>query len=204
MAEKTAEAPTAVLLWWIPVGAGGHVVRHTSRWWELIQAMVARRKPKRLFHAALEVTVDGTRFVIEMTPAWGVYSASDRGVVRTGSVGLQGMGRWRLFRYEVRCWREGVIPDLRWAEGGPTMLTDDPAAGRALVGHVGNVPTLVWGRTVGSTGDMWNSNSLVSWLIVTSGLDASTVAPPVDGWAPGWEAGLAVGTERGIDSSARS
>ena len=24
---------TAVVLWWVPVGAGGHLVRHTSRWW---------------------------------------------------------------------------------------------------------------------------------------------------------------------------
>lgn len=201
MGEVTAEGSTAVLLWWIPVGAGGQVVRRTSRWWELIHAAVARRAPRRLFHAALEITVDGERLVIEMAPAWSGPKSSDRGVVRTGPVGLRVLGRWRLFRYEVRCWQGGLIPDLGWAVGGPTLLTDNETLAHTLIGHVRDVPALVWGRTMGSTGDMWNSNSVVSWLIVTAGLDASTLGPPDGGWAPGWQAGLAVGADPGLDST---
>jgi hypothetical protein len=43
-------APDAgVVLWWLPVGAGGHVVRHTSGWWELLDAFRAHRAPQPLF-----------------------------------------------------------------------------------------------------------------------------------------------------------
>ena len=199
--EETTAAGSVVVLWWIPVGAGGHVVRHTSRWWELVHAAIERRAPQPLFHAALEVTVDGTRFAIEMAPAWGGPAATDRGVVRTGPVGLRVLGRWRTFRYEVRCWRGGVIPDQRWASGGPTMLADEPRVARALVGQIRDVPSRTWGRTVGSTGDMWNSNSLVSWLIATVGLDPSGVVPPDGGRAPGWQAGLAIAADPGLAAS---
>ena len=53
-----------------------------------------------------------------MTPAWGNPDAG-RGVVRTGPVGLAGLGRSQFFRYEVRRWRDGTIPDVAEAVGGP-------------------------------------------------------------------------------------
>lgn len=182
----------AAVLWWIPVGAGGHVVVHTSRWWELARARLVHRPAQALFHAALEVTVDGARFVVEMAPAWGGVRGVDRGVVRTGPVGLRLLGRSRLFRYEVRCWRDGLIPDRRWAVGGPTVITHNPSTARALLHQTRRVPALTWGRTVEQTGDMWNSNSLVSWLLVTAGIETTDLHPPPGGLAPGWEAGLAV------------
>jgi hypothetical protein len=40
--------------------------------------------------------------------------------------------------------------------------------------------------------EMWNSNSLISWLIARSGLDVKSVAPPTGGRAPGWLAGIIV------------
>jgi hypothetical protein len=39
---------------------------------------------------------------------------------------------------------------------------------------------------------MWNSNSLTSWLVACSGLDAARVELPAGGRAPGWDAGLVV------------
>ena len=33
---------------------------------------------------------------------------------------------------------------------------------------------------------MWNSNSIVSWLIVSSGLDVELASMPSGGRAPGW------------------
>ena len=39
---------------------------------------------------------------------------------------------------------------------------------------------------------MWNSNSLISWLIVRSGLDTETIQLPAKARAPGWDAGLVV------------
>jgi hypothetical protein len=37
---------------------------------------------------------------------------------------------------------------------------------------------------------MWNSNSLISWLLARSGHDTSALHPPRGGRAPGWTAGL--------------
>jgi hypothetical protein len=45
----------------------------------------------------------------------------------------------------------------------------------------------VWGRGELKTGEMWNSNSIVAWLIARS--DADAFNPPTGGGAPGWNAG---------------
>jgi hypothetical protein len=54
------------------------------------------------------------------------------------------------------------------------------------------VPLPVWGRDELGAGEMWNSNSVTSWLVEQSGLDARGIPLPADGRAPGWEAGIAV------------
>jgi hypothetical protein len=47
-------------------------------------------------------------------------------------------------------------------------------------------------RGVVAEGAMWNSNSLISWLIAAGGLDDS-MQPPAGGRAPDWNAGLVLG-----------
>jgi hypothetical protein len=37
---------------------------------------------------------------------------------------------------------------------------------------------------------MWNSNSMISWLIARAGLDVGSIKPPTGGRAPGWNAGI--------------
>lgn len=180
-------------LWWLPVGAGGHVVIHTSKWWELLRARREHRSPRPLFHAALEVFDAETRHVIEMTPAWG-QPAGSRGVVASGPVGLHWLGASRLFRYEVRCWKDGTIPDRDWAVGPPVGLRLSHVDAGALLRRVAAVPALTWGRDAFGIGDMWNSNSLISWLLHTSGVDAARLAPPPPGSAPGWRSGIAAAT----------
>jgi hypothetical protein len=39
---------------------------------------------------------------------------------------------------------------------------------------------------------MWNSNSVISWLLARSGLPTDVIRPPAGGRAPGWHAGLVV------------
>jgi hypothetical protein len=39
---------------------------------------------------------------------------------------------------------------------------------------------------------MWNSNSLIAWLLARGGLYREDVRPPRGGRAPGWDAGLVV------------
>ena len=178
------------MLWWLPVGAGGHVAKHTSRWWEAARAVLARRPARPLFHSALEVYAP-ERTLIEMAPAWGV-PAPDRGVVATGPVGMRALGRSRFFRYEVRRWRDGILPDRRWAVGGPIVLDLGPDRAAALLADVSRVPLLTWGRDEKHTGDMWNSNSLTSWLLARRGIPVSDLVPPGNGTAPGWAAGSAL------------
>ena len=114
-----------------------------------------------------------------------------RGVVATGAVGSRHLGRFRLFRYEVRCWRGGSIPDLAEAVGGPVRVSGDPAVARRLIGLAATVPTPVWGRDELGAGEMWNSNSVIAWLIASAGLPTDRLRPPPHGRAPGWDAGLA-------------
>jgi hypothetical protein len=63
---------------------------------EAVAAVAARRPACDLYHSALEVSVAARRFVIEHPN-----------------------------RYEIRRWRDGRIPDIDEAVGGPTHLSDD-------------------------------------------------------------------------------
>jgi hypothetical protein len=181
----------SVDLYWLPLGAGGHFVRFNGRLYEAAAALRARRPPAALYHSALEVQLDGDRYVIEMAPVWNERTPG-RGVVAEGAVGSRLAGRLRLFRYEVRCWRDGRIPDVPEAVDSPRRLASDAKRARCVLDLVRDVPTPVWGRDELHTGDMWNSNSIVSWLIVRCGLDEERVLAPSGGRAPGWDAGLVI------------
>jgi hypothetical protein len=176
-------------LYWIPLGAGGCSVALNGRVYERVAAARRHRKRCALYHAALVVEVDGERYTIELTPSPDEHG-SDRGVVATGPVGARAAGRFRVFRYELRCWRGGTIPDLDHAVER-RRLTTDPQVARRLLRAVPHVPTLVWGRDELGVGDMWNSNSVVSWVLSAAGLPAGDVHPPAGGRAPGWGAGVA-------------
>jgi hypothetical protein len=183
-------------LFWLPLGAGGHSVRLNGRVFEALVAAAERRERRDLYHSALEVHVPDGRFVIEMAP---VPSGDpvERGVVAGGAVGTRAAGRFRLFRYELRRWRDGLIPDLDEAVESPRRLSDDPDQGRRLLALVPETPTPVWGRDELRAGEMWNSNSLVSWLLTRTGIDADGIELPAGGRAPGWHAGIAVARRAG-------
>jgi hypothetical protein len=179
----------SVLLYWLPLGAGGHSVRWSGRAFEALVARHQRRPVRDLYHSALEVRIGVERFVVEMTPVW-VDDVADRGVVREGPVGARWLGKTALFRYEVRRWRDGVIADMETAVGGPRLVGDDAARARLLWDLVPQVPMLTWGRDESRSGDMWNSNSLTSWLLARSRHDIGAIEPPAGGRAPGWDAGI--------------
>ncbi len=191
-AELTAtSAPTGIDLFWIPLGAGGNgFVRMNGRIYEAVTARLGRRQPLDLYHTALELHLPEGRFIIEN--AWPSPDGNTalRGVVVEGPVFGRWIARYRPFRYEVRCWREGVISDVHEAVGGPCRLTTDTERGRKLLDLVVHVPALVWGRDELGAGEMWNSNSVVSWLLDRGGFSADTIRPPAGGRAPGWDAGI--------------
>jgi hypothetical protein len=179
----------AVDLSWIPLGADAHVVRLSGRIYEALSATAQRRPRCDLYHSALEVAVSEGRYAIEVTPVPD-RDGERRGVVVEGPVGMRVAGRLRLFRYEVRRWRDGTIPDIAAAVQSPVRVADEQATARAILELVPSVPALVWGRDVLGVGDMWNSNSVVSWLLVRAGIDVDAIDLPAGGRAPGWRAGI--------------
>jgi hypothetical protein len=183
-----APVQAGIDLYWLPLGAGGHSVRLNGKVFEWFVARLEHRERCDLYHSALQVCVPEGRFVVEQAPAWG--EGSRRGVVREGVVGLRALGRFRLFRYEIRCWREGVIPDIAEAVESPHHLSSDPDRARHLLALVPQVPAPVWGRDELGSGEMWNSNSTISWLLALSGLDVESIPLPRGGRAPGWHAGI--------------
>ena len=182
-------------LWWLPLGAGGHVVRWNGLLYERLRAAWRREEPRDLFHSALALSDGPCRYVIEMAPVWSERTPS-RGVQVEGPVGRRRLGALRAFRYEVRCWPDGRIPDADEAVESPVRISEDPARVAAVLGLVARCPSYTWGRDALHCGDMWNSNSLVSWLLASTGADGAGVRPPRGGRAPGWDAGVVLARQQ--------
>ena len=96
-----------------------------------------------------------------------------------------------------------MIPDIAEAVASPQRLTEDRALAERVLALVPTVPTPVWGRDELRAGEMWNSNSFISWLLVRAGLPTEAIHLPVNGRAPGWDAGLFVGRREQGDPYAR-
>lgn len=179
-------------LYWIPLGAGATVVRRSGRAYEALLARWQHRAPQDLYHSALVATTDEGRWVVEMTPIPRGGSREERGVVGEGAVGSRWLGGARIFRYEIRRWLGGEIPDLGDAVGGPIRLAEGTSDVHRALDLVAEVPTPVWGRDELQAGEMWNSNSVVSWVLARAGLVELAGDPPGGGRAPGWNAGVVV------------
>jgi hypothetical protein len=151
----------AVDLYWLPLGAGGHFVRLNGRVYEALASRLQRRPPRDLYHSALQVEVEEGTFVIEQAPIHD-WSGAERVVVAEGPVGARCAGRWRIFRYEIRLWRGGHIPDVAEAVDSPRRLSHDEETARR------------------------------AWALARNGLDADAIRPPEGGRAPGWRAGVVV------------
>jgi hypothetical protein len=190
-APTESAVTTGIDLYWLPLGAGGQSVRLNGRIFEAVAARLEQRSPCDLYHSALEVRVPEGRFVIEQAPVRDSNGA-ERGVVAEGAVGSGWAGRFRISRYEVRRWRGGIIPDIAEAVDSPRRVSGDVEAARCLLELVPQVPTPVWGRDELHAGEMWNSNSVISWLIARSWLDVESIQPPRGGRAPGWAAGIEI------------
>ncbi|MEP6813095.1 MAG: hypothetical protein ABI990_08910 [Actinomycetota bacterium] len=121
----------SVDLYWLPLGAGGRSVRLNGRVFEAVVARLERRYTCDLYHSALVVTVPAGAFAIEMTPIPDGDGAL-RGVVAEGAVGSRWARPVRIFRYEIRRWRNGVIQDIGEAVDSPVRLTDDPGSRSAF------------------------------------------------------------------------
>jgi hypothetical protein len=188
-----AQSTSTIDLFWIPLGAGGSgLVRASGRLYESITARRESRPPMALLHTALLLYLPEGRFVVEtMWPSPDTHLAA-RGVVLQGDVGGRLVGLLPWFRYEIRCWRDGVLPDAAEAIGGPQTISDDIVPARRLLQEARRAPALVWGRDQMAAGEMWNSNSVISWLLTRVGLPIDDIRPPAGTRAPGWDAGIVI------------
>jgi hypothetical protein len=168
--EQSTASPVllGVDLYWLPLGAGGHSVRVNGIVYEALVASFQRRPRCDLYRSALEIRVPGGRFVIEMTPVK-AGEGTEREVVAGGAVGARWAGHLRIFRYEVRRWRDGFIPDVAEAVDSPRRVTSDPDAAQRVLDLVPSVSTPVWGRDELTTGDMWSSNSVSHGSLLAAG-----------------------------------
>jgi hypothetical protein len=75
--------------------------------------------------------------VVEQAPVHD-WSGKERGVVGEGPDGARWAGRFRIFRYEIRLWRGGHIPDVAEAVDSPRRLAHDERCARAVLDAVPN------------------------------------------------------------------
>ena len=200
--HRSQDNGPGIYLYWLPLGAGGvGFVRLNGRIYEAIKARGERRLPLDLYHTALEIRPAEGRFIVEN--AWPSPDAdvASRGVVLEGPVFSSRLARYRPFRYEVRCWWNGVIADADEAVE-IELLDRDPHRTQRLLDLVATVPVMIWGRDELRVGEMWNSNSVISYLLARSGLDTESIRPPAAGRAPGWDAGIVAA--RRLEQTAQS
>jgi len=188
---RVIEQEGGIDLFWIPLGAGAHAAKVSGRMYEAIAAFLHGRRRCDLYHSALEVSTPEGRYVIEQTPVPDGHGER-RGVLAEGPVGARWLGRFRLFRYEIRRWLGGSIPDVDEAVGSPVRVAEDLTIARRVLDVLPSIPTPVWGRNELDAGEMWNSNSIVAWVLSRGGVDVAALVPPPGGRAPGWNAGLVV------------
>ena len=146
-----------------------------------------RRRPCEVRHSALQIQVPEGRFVVAQTPVPRL-SVERRGVVAEGAVGASWAGRFRIFRYEIRLWRNGHIPDVAEAVDSPQRLNSDETLCVARARPGVEVPTPVWGR-MGCDREMWN------WKAITASTSTAAGSRLVDtasrgGPPPGSRAGV--------------
>jgi hypothetical protein len=190
---------TGIYLYWLPLGAGGvGFVRLNGRIFEIFKARGEGRRPLDLYHTALEIRLPEGRFVVENAWPSPDVDLVSRGVVLEGPVFTRRLARFRPFRYEVRCWSDGVIPDADEAVD-VQLLSEDKGRALHILDLVATVPPLIWGRADARTGEMWNSNSVISFLLARAGVDAVSIRPPQGGRAPGWEAGLRIAQSQQVE-----
>lgn len=175
-------------LYWLPVAAGKlSPARKWSLWvWEALDAAAHRRPRKKLYHSALKLADDAGRVhTVELMPD---FAAEAYPPAVTGPVGFRGADRWRWFRYRLSCRPAECLPDEDWTVA--VVRVGDGAAAARVIESAPSVPRHVWGRRAAGTNEMWTSDSAISWLLLKAGVPLDGTAPPPEGRAPGWFAGI--------------
>ena len=199
--SRRVDAEAGIDLFWLPLGAGGRLIRPVGIAFEAFTARAASRRRLDLYHAALEVRTPEARFVIDAMPSLlGAAARAGGGVIAEGPMAVRHRRRFGLFRYELRCWRDGTIADAQYAVESPVRISDDAGAAGTVLELVNSVPMCTWGRDELRAGEMWTSNSVIAWLVARGLAVNGEVRPPPGGRAPGWTAGLRIAARDGAST----
>ena len=184
-----------VLLYWLPLGVGWPF-RAAQR--ACLRGVQRQAFPSTTLRSVSLGVGDPNAigyFTVDMTP---VPNARpwERGVVAEGAVGTNWARPPRVFRYEVRLWGDGTIPDLRYAVRSPIRVD-----GRSRHHDCGRLPFASRGDPdLGcdelQAGEMWSCNSIISWVLTSAGANLDAFSVPLGGRAPGWQAGVTVALRR--------
>ena len=195
--------PAAVELYWLPLGAGGHSVQ--------VQRPRLRGPGRGARPAALDL-ISTTRHYASVSPREG--SSSNRrlfpiGVAANvasssrGRSAADGLGDFACFVTRSGSGLAARFPTSRRPLTARETTERRRDTGRRVLARAEEVPPLTWGRDEMRTGEMWNSNAVIAWVLSRSGIDAAQVMPPRGGRAPGWNAGLAVAQRSDSDRQHR-
>ena len=102
MDEQEGRLAPAVDLYWIPLVAGGHVVRLSGTFYEALKALVEHRPRLDLYHSALQIMLPDDRFVIECAAILNLRVAAAHTAVLPSALAL---------RRIVDRLRRGLVPD---------------------------------------------------------------------------------------------
>ena len=186
-AEPTAVTAAAVELYWIPLGAGGHCVRFNGRIFEALDA--ARRAPSALRPlprgarrpARRPALHDRARRRRRTPTRRAAASSAPAPSAAATSAGCA------CFATRFAAGEADRSPTWTTRSAGRCRLTTDPGVARRLLDLVAAVPRPVWGRDELDAGEMWNSNSVIAWLVATAGLPADELEPAAAGQGAGLE-----------------
>ena len=128
----SSQLTAGVDLYWIPLGAGEVVVRACGTVFEAVSALVQRRRTYDLYHSALRS--DRSRRPIRHRDGAHPRIGAENGEASwpRAPVGTKGAGQFRPCRYEIRRWRDGVIPDAQEAIHSAMVGVDLACAERLL------------------------------------------------------------------------
>ena len=102
--------------------------------------------------------------------------------------------RRALFHSALELCADGVVSTIEmapvWIQRGDRGVVAEGPVGARFLGwsRLFRYEVRCWA----GAGEIWNSNSLVAWLLARAGLWTNEIGPPPGGRAPGWDAGLKV------------
>ena len=183
------QVDAAIDLYWLPLGAGGHSVRVNGK--NLRSGRRVARPSRSLRPLPLRPPGVRARGTIRDRAGTGVGRRRPRRHYQGRRRNTRGPTFPALPLRDPALARRGHPGRRRGGrEPSPPERRSRLRASAARAGAAGANARI--GIDELGAGEMWNSNSTISWLLARTGLDVEAIQPPARGRAPGWQAGIVI------------